>query len=149
MEGLFHLLIREVPAEGDIVPDGGVEEKHILGDVAHLLLKLLGGVVPGVSAIEPNCSAVVRQPAQNQLQQCGLPAAGGAGDGVFAAFSKGNGQVLQHRFVLIAEADVFHRDGVLDRRGALEDFGPGISGMYLDAVEVGLGEGHFQPLARQ
>ena len=29
LEGLFHLLIREVPAEGDIVPDGGVEEKLI------------------------------------------------------------------------------------------------------------------------
>ena len=34
--------------QGDVVPDGGVEQEHVLLDVAHLLLKLLRGEVLGV-----------------------------------------------------------------------------------------------------
>ena len=36
LQGLLHLFIGEGFAQGDIVPDGGVEEEHVLLNVAHL-----------------------------------------------------------------------------------------------------------------
>ena len=63
-QGLFHLLVGERLAQGDVVPDGGIEQEHVLLNVAHLLLKLLRGEVFRVFAIKADCPAVVRQPAQ-------------------------------------------------------------------------------------
>ena len=51
-QGLGHLLVAERLAQSDVLPDGGVEEEDVLLDVAHLLLELLGGVLPHIAAVK-------------------------------------------------------------------------------------------------
>ena len=145
----MHLLLGKVLAQGDIFADRGVEKEHVLLDVAHLLLQLLGGVVFGVLTVKSDGPLVVREPAEEELQQRTLAAAGGAGEGVFAALLEGGGEGVQDRLLAVAEAHVFHADGVLDGDQLLEGFGLELAGVDGDAVEVGLCCGDLQALIRQ
>ena len=45
-QGIFHLLIYKVLTQGNVLTDGGIEQKYILLDVAYFLLGPLGGIIP-------------------------------------------------------------------------------------------------------
>ena len=62
--------------QGNVLTDGGIEQEHILFDVAHFLLELLGRVIPHVSLVIKDLALVAGQPAQKNLQQGALAAAG-------------------------------------------------------------------------
>ena len=138
-QGLLHLLIGERLAQGDVVPDGGVEQEHVLFYIAHLLLKLFRGKILGIFAIKADSSAVVRQPAQQEFQQRGLSAAGGAGEGVLAALLKLEGQVLQNGLFTVLKAEAINGDGALYRVNSR--LGLAICSAIVDgdAVKVSLG----------
>ena len=84
---------------------------------------------------------VVRKPAEEELQQGALPAAGGAGEGVFAAPLETEGRVLQDVLLSVAEGKALHCDGIPDRGQAVRlpcGLLPGVDG---DVGEVGLRRG--------
>ena len=135
------MLLGKVLAQGDIFADRGVEKEHVLLDVAHLLLQLLGGVVFGVLTVKSDGPLVVREPAEEELQQRTLAAAGGAGEGVFAALLEAEGHAVQDRLLAVAEGEVLHCDGLPDRRQALRALGGQVLRVDGDLVEVGFGGG--------
>ncbi len=118
-QSLFHLLIIKCSAQCDVVPDGGVEQEHILLNVAHLLLKLLWSKVFGILVIEADNSAVVWQPAQKEFEQGGFPAAGGADERIFTALLELEGQALQDGAPAVLKVQIFDSDGVRYRVSVL------------------------------
>lgn len=109
---LLQLLFREVLAQRDILPDGGVEQEHILFDIAHLFLKFLRVDRADIRVIKEDMSGIVRQPAQQEFQQGGFSASGRPGQGILFAFFKPEGSVFQNGLFPIAEGKSFDRDGV-------------------------------------
>ena len=110
---LFHLLVGKVLTQGNVLTDGGIEQEHILFDVAHFLLELLGRVIPHVSLVIKDLALVAGQPAQKNLQQGALAAAGGTGEGVFAAFLEFRVHVDQDRLLfIVAERDILDRNAL-------------------------------------
>ena len=99
-------------AEGDVLPDGGVEEEDVLLDVTHLLLQLFGGDGAQVGVVKIDLPGVVRQPAQQELEQRGLATAGRPGEGVLFAFFKAEGSVGEDGLFTVGKRDVLHAEGV-------------------------------------
>ena len=94
--------------------------------------------------VEPDGTAVVRQPAQQELQQGGLPAAGGTGEGVLAALLELEGQVLQDGLFTILEAEVLHSDRAVYLSQFGVSLGLGIICVDGDFLKIGLGGGEGQ-----
>ena len=140
----MHLLLGKVLAQGDIFADRGVEKEHVLLDVAHLLLQLLGGVVFGVLTVKSDGPLVVREPAEEELQQRTLAAAGGAGEGVFAALLEAEGHAVQDRLLAVAEGEVFDCDLPLYGFRAVRGCGVLAAVMDCDAGKIGLAGGEAQ-----
>ena len=107
-------------------------------------MKLFRGEVLGVFAIEADGAAVVRQPAQQQLQQGGFPTTGGAGKGVFTALSELEGQVLQDGFLTVLKTEVLHGDRTVHLLQSGVSHGLSIICVDGDVFEIGLcgGQGH-------
>ena len=130
--------------QGNVLTDGGIEQEHILFDVAHFLLELLGRVIPHVSLVIKDLALVAGQPAQKNLQQGALAAAGGTGEGVFAAFLEFRVHVDQDRLLfIVAERDILDRNAFLQGRQT-EIRKLRLAGMDGNLIEIGLAgrEGH-------
>ena len=76
---------------------------------------------------------------QQEFQQCGLPAAGRAGEGVFAALFELERQVLQDGFLTVLKTEVLHGDGVFYLLRTDVSINLGIIGVDGDIFEIRLG----------
>ena len=112
----LHLFGGKLLAQRDVFPDGGVEQKDILLDVAHLLLQLLGGTVPGVNVVQPDFALIAGQPAEQNFKQGGLAASAGAGEGVFFADRKDKILSAQNRLFPVGKGNPLHPNRVVQRR---------------------------------
>ena len=112
---LLQLLLRELLAQRDVLPDGGVEQEYILLDIAHLLLQLFRRNGADVGFIQRNVPRIIGQPTQQKFQQCRLSAAGRPGQRIFFPFFKPEGYIFQNRLFAVAEGKIFDRDGVCKR----------------------------------
>ena len=112
----LHLFISKFLAQGDVLPNGGIEEEYVLLDVAHLSLELLRRIVPGVCAVEPNGSRIVRQPPQKQLQEGGFPATGRTSQRILLPLFKAQIPILQNSLFAIPEAQVLHSNPIAHRQ---------------------------------
>ena len=91
---LLQLFFRELLAQRDVLPDGGVEQEYILLDIAHLLLQLFRRNGADVGFIQINVPRIIGQPAHQKFQQRRLSAAGRPGQGIFFSFFKLEGYIF-------------------------------------------------------
>ena len=96
-DDLIQGLLRESTEHRNIIPDGGVKDKHVLLDDGDKAVQRFGRKAADVDAVKKHLTAGVVVRDVQQAQQRGFSAAAGTDHRIgFACFQRG-GKVLQHR----------------------------------------------------
>ena len=98
--GPLYRFFREIREQGDVFPDGGVKDEHVLLNDGDQVIQRGTADVPKLLPIVKNLPGIASLGGTQQVQQGGLAAAGCADNGVAFARFKRKGNVSQNRLVI-------------------------------------------------